>query len=117
MGIGIGLGLSTSTASKVEQPMKYLFVDGNYFVLRLREIAQKSGLALEENLDPANMAASFDRLFYYDAMPTKRDGKDDEQFKREVGEKTAFLDRIRRSAKCHVRDGLSVPRALLSKSG
>lgn len=86
---------------------RYVFIDGEAILQFVADAAQR--LTPEEdapiNYDFMRRSFGADRVFFYDAYPTKRPGEDDDKFTQRLNEKIEFLGLLSRLDTMHVRTG------------
>ena len=86
---------------------KYVFIDGAAILQFVADAAQRLSPEEEAPINYDLMRAQFgaDRVFFYDAYPTNRDGGDEEQLSQRWNEKDAFFKQLSRLDAMHVRTG------------
>jgi uncharacterized LabA/DUF88 family protein len=86
---------------------RYQFIDGHYFESYCSKPEQLLGVPFFHEIDFFSVASGCDRLYYFDALPVKKENQSDSDFGTDLDKKEKFLDGIRCRPKCHVRDGIS----------
>ena len=86
---------------------RYVFIDGEAILQFVADAAQRLSPDEEAPINYDLMRANFgaDRVFFYDAYPTKRAGEDEKQFTQRWNEKDAFFKQLSRLDAMHVRTG------------
>jgi uncharacterized LabA/DUF88 family protein len=85
----------------------YVFIDGGAVLQFMADAAQRLTPDETAPINYDRMRATFraERVFFYDAYPTKRTGEDEEQFTQRWNEKDAFFKQPSRLDAMHVRTG------------
>ena len=87
---------------------RYLFIDGEFFrilVDEMKDVARPEYGELE--VDLSMVGHGYDRVFYYDAYPEKKDGQQDDEFESEVVNTRNYFDRISTTRNFSVRPALT----------
>jgi uncharacterized LabA/DUF88 family protein len=87
------------------KPIKYLFIDGNYFQKTVEELSKRIDDNIVIPIDYNIMGKNYERIIYYDSLPTKKRNQTDGEFEKQFSKKQDFLNEIRLHPKYHVRDG------------
>ena len=87
------------------QPTKFLFVDAASLNMRFADV--QNDLNEMRPLNKEKLFLPFDKIFYYDAIPTKRPKETNEDFEIRQAEKQKELSQIARIPNCHVRTGVA----------
>jgi len=99
------LGGDSSTKKR-----RYLFIDGAFLRLLDEEFSKLISDGEEEssaNMDVEKVARGYDRIFYYDALPTKKENETDEQFDQKILEIEEKHNCLRLIPNLHVRNGVA----------
>jgi uncharacterized LabA/DUF88 family protein len=84
----------------------YAFIDGAAFEKNVSPIFQSFECAIEEiNWDAFTRNAQ--RIFYFDALPTKKFNQSEEEFQQQLTSKVKFFSGLRRIPNMHVREGIT----------
>lgn len=86
----------------------YLFIDGGF----LESMISKSAKFFEIDLSSmqfyyGDICRDYPRTFYYDALPSQKDGETDELFKAKLDAKLKLFQRINRMPNMHTREGIT----------
>jgi hypothetical protein len=112
LGLGLGLGHADAAArrqnSEDDVPTRYLFIDGNFFSLFVKEM---KSLALPEigevEIDLDRVGAGYDRIFFYDAFPEQLPGQSEEAFRSVTEVVKKKFEQISRTRNFNVRPALT----------
>ena len=75
------LGASNS-ARKATQPVtKYLFIDGACLTSSIAEIEKRYVPQHHLSINYEHLTIGYDKVFYYDALPSRRGSESDQDFK------------------------------------
>lgn len=104
MGFGT-LGATARTRMASIKPTQYLFIDGACLRTTISEIEKTytSGRAL--TVDFGRLTERFDKVFYYDALPSKHDSENDDQFNTRLEQAKSFHDKLAGLDSFHVYEG------------
>ena len=84
----------------------YAFIDGAAFEYGVAHLLRDLGASFEDiNWDALTRNA--DRIFYFDALPTRKNGEDSIAFEQRLEAKQTNLARLRRVPNMHVREGFT----------
>ena len=103
--IGISITNKKKKMSYLKE-IKYLFIDGGYLEKVLESISQIFFNNEKIELKYQNFGAICDKVFYYDALPIKKEGESEEIFKQRFFEKESFLNNLKLLDKFHVYEGV-----------
>lgn len=87
------------------EPTKFLFVDAASLNMRFKDV--QKALNEKQSLNKARLFERFDKIFYYDAIPTKSPKETSEDFEKRQAEKQLELSQVARIPNCHVRTGVA----------
>ena len=99
--LGLGLGLGITTARGQQPVTRYLFLDGGCLRARLKDIATRYCRGAPLKINWWGPSGGFQKIFYYDALPSQKPNQSDEEFEAERKEvedlhaKLATFDRFR----------------------
>lgn len=112
-GLGLGLNRSSGVPTKAGKTVtKYLFVDGGFVDAMVPKTSHFFGVDLSLlPIDYRIMSAGFQRTFYYDALPSKKDGEAEEAFNAKRAAKLKLFERINRTPFMHTREGITRSRS------
>jgi len=116
LGIGIGLGHNQTPQTGDEPlPRKYLFIDAGFlqsFNKRMRERVRAEFSFVDElTMNYEVLGGGFDRVFYYDAYPEKKETQEPEAYDAEYKAKEDQFNTISRHRNYSVRTALTKNRA------
>jgi uncharacterized LabA/DUF88 family protein len=113
LGLGLGLNSASGRPNKAGKTVtKYLFIDGGFIDAMIPKTANFLGIDLSSmSLDYRAMSAGFQRTFYYDALPSKKDSETDEMFDGKFAAKLKVFERINRTPFMHTREGITRSRS------
>ena len=84
---------------------KYLFVDGAFFIHRSRKMNERIHQGkVDLELDWQKIFEGYSRVFFYDALPVKKD-EADEDFEKKIEAKSNLHSELRKLPNVHVREG------------
>ena len=96
-------------------PRKYLFIDGGFiqgFFRDCRRLIKPEIPSIDDiDIPLARIGAGFDRIFYYDAYPERKDDQKAEEYDQEYNAKSEFFQSISRIRNFSVRTALTKNRA------
>jgi uncharacterized LabA/DUF88 family protein len=84
----------------------YAFIDGASFERNAGPILAQYESPIEE-LNWQALTRNAERIFYFDALPTKKNNQTDEDFQTQLSNKQQFFSRLRRVPNMHVREGIT----------
>jgi uncharacterized LabA/DUF88 family protein len=105
------LGASNSTRKVIQAVTKYLFIDGGFIETLVPKAAAFFGMELSSSLDYRVISGGFQRTFYYDALPSRKDNDADETFNTKFAAKLKLFDRVNRTPFMHTREGITRSRS------
>lgn len=86
----------------------YLFIDGGFLESMVLKSADFFGIDLSSSqFYYGDICKDFRRTFYYDALPSQKDGETDEAFKAKLNAKLKLFQRINRTPRMHTREGIT----------
>lgn len=99
----------TVIGAGIQNPIsrKYLFIDGNYFQKTIQSQAKRIGIDITVPIDYTLLSAKYERVIYYDALPSQKKNQNDSDYEKDFDEKQLFLNSLRMLPKFHVRDGVT----------
>jgi uncharacterized LabA/DUF88 family protein len=88
---------------------KYLFIDGAFFESVFAPMVKHMfpGEDLFTAIDLGNLTRTYDRAFYYDALPAKKPSESDSDWQARRDQKEALFNKLSISPNVHVRSGIS----------
>jgi uncharacterized LabA/DUF88 family protein len=105
IGIGIPPFISNKPMSTAKE-IKYLFIDGAC----LDDILKRISAEIFDNdvieLMYERLSSSYDKVFYYDALPRQNKGESKEVFGKRLTKKENFLNHLKLLDKFHVYEGV-----------
>ncbi|NOJ43029.1 NYN domain-containing protein [Bradyrhizobium australiense] len=105
------LGATNASRKAIEPVTKYLFIDGGFIENMIPKAAAFLGMELNSSLDYRAIAGGFQRTFYYDALPSRKDNDTDESFNTKLVAKLKLFDRVNRTPFMHTREGITRSRS------
>jgi len=105
------LGASTLPNKAAKAVTKYLFIDGGFIETMVPQTAKFFGIELPSALEYGLITTGFQRTFYYDALPVRKDGEADEAFNAKFAGKLKLFERINRTPFMHTREGITRSRS------
>jgi uncharacterized LabA/DUF88 family protein len=84
----------------------YAFIDGASFEKNVGPILAGFESTFEE-LNWQALTRNAERIFYFDALPTKKNNQTEEEFQAQLSGKQQFFSRLRRVPNMHVREGIT----------
>jgi hypothetical protein len=84
----------------------YAFVDGAAFEIAVAEILGHFGASFDD-INWQALTKNCDRIFYFDALPEKKQDIIDDGYTTKLAEKQAFFEKLRRVPNLHVREGFT----------
>lgn len=84
---------------------KYLFVDGGCLRQMLDDAAGKYPGFVATHLDFSKLVQGYDKTFYYDSLPPRKNGEDEASHAARVAGQEVFFDSLRAIAGVHVYEG------------
>jgi hypothetical protein len=75
--------------------IKYLFIDGGCLRVCLERMAGTYAGGAVLNLDYGKLTWAYSKVFYYDALPERKSGEDDQTYRVRVGPQRNLFDRLR----------------------
>jgi uncharacterized LabA/DUF88 family protein len=87
----------------------YAFIDGAAFELSVGKILAEFGCT-EEDINWQALTRNAARIYYFDALPTKKEKEQADDFDQKLKEKKIKFAKLRRVENMHVREGLTRPR-------
>jgi uncharacterized LabA/DUF88 family protein len=90
----------------------YLFIDGGFLGTLISKASEAYEIATLSplTLDYSAITGGFQRAFYYDAWPSRKN-ETEEDYKAIVAQKQKLFDRINRTPNTHTREGLTRSRS------
>lgn len=85
--------------------VQYLFIDGGCLRQSISEIEKNYASNERLKVDFAALTASFDKVFYYDALPSKHAQESDHDYRARLDATIAFHDRLGALDRFHVYEG------------
>lgn len=105
----IGLGLSVfnrkDNMGNIKE-VKYLFIDAGNLDSILQRISNMFFAGDKLTIRYDVLAAGYDKVFYYDALPIKKSTENQEEFEKKYSEKESFLNELKLLDKYHVYEGV-----------
>lgn len=102
LGLGLGIGFSSNQRGGTPQKMvKYLFIDAGCIDNRLKQMSETFAEAAPLSLAWPSLAAGYEKVFFYDALPGQKRSEHDEDYelRRDAAEQRHLylqtLDRFR----------------------
>jgi uncharacterized LabA/DUF88 family protein len=92
----------------------YAFIDGAAFEASTREFLDHYEASIHD-IDWSAMTKNADRIFYFDALPSKRDDEMQDNFDARLKEKQDYFSWLRRIPNMHVREGFTRLKQLSKK--
>lgn len=92
---------------KSDSDRSVLFIDGGSFWRSLEKMGRKLFGDLAPNPDWSNICGDHDRVFFYDALPSKSQSQTQADFDAERQEKVRLHDELALIDNFHVREGLT----------
>jgi len=105
------LGASNSSRKVIQPVTKYLFIDGGFLETMIPKAAASLRMELSSSLDYRAITGGFQRTFYYDALPSRKDNDTDETFNAKLTAKLKLFDRVNRTPFMHTREGITRSRS------
>ncbi|MBH5398576.1 NYN domain-containing protein [Bradyrhizobium sp. CNPSo 4010] len=99
------LGASNSSRKAIQPVTKYLFIDGACLRTTIEEIGKRYVPGQVLRIDYDRLTGGYDKVFYYDALPAKRNGETDEEFGVRRDAAIAFHDQLGSLDRFHVYEG------------
>jgi uncharacterized LabA/DUF88 family protein len=87
------------------QPTQYLFIDGACLYNTIVEVGKNFAGGTKLDVDFANLTAHFDKVFYYDALPSQHAQETTADFNARLDVVKAFHDRLATLDRFHVYEG------------
>jgi uncharacterized LabA/DUF88 family protein len=87
---------------------EYVYIDGGYLRKRVAGVGPRYYGADGFELDYSLFFRRFEKKFYYDSLPSRRESESEEEFRRRTTEIERFFDRIRELPGFHVYLGKTV---------
>ncbi|MGH1397430.1 MAG: NYN domain-containing protein [Trichormus sp.] len=84
---------------------KYLFIDGACLNTILETLSKKLFGGIELELNYAELARGFQKVFYYDCLPVKKPGEDEESYKSKRQIKNNLFNKLKSINGFHVYEG------------
>jgi uncharacterized LabA/DUF88 family protein len=84
----------------------YAFIDGNSFCKGMGPILADLHCEFDD-IDWQMLTRNAQRIFYFDALPTKKEKETGEQFEEKLEAKKLFFSKLRRVPNLHVREGVT----------
>jgi uncharacterized LabA/DUF88 family protein len=88
--------------------MSYLFVDGGYLTARLKEWSEGFADGDLIDLDFKEYLGGREKVFYYDALPSRKSNESAEQFEARLAAVEAHHAKLRSVPGCHVFNGKTI---------
>lgn len=85
----------------------YLFIDGAYFQKTVEALSPRICADKLVPIKYPQLAHRFQRIIYYDALPSQKSGQSRSDHERMYERKRQFLNELRRTPNFHVRDGIT----------
>lgn len=101
LGLGLGLGVGAGSARGQQSVTRYLFLDGGCLRARLKDVADRYCGGAPLKINWWGPSAGYQKIFYYDALPTRKPSQSEQDFETERAEvetlhtKLATFDRFR----------------------
>jgi len=89
------------------QPNEYLFVDGACLQSTLAHYAKTYFGSASLRANYWSLFAGFSRIFYYDALPSKKNDESDGDFDARIAAKLGFFESLRRMGRVHIFEGVT----------
>ena len=86
---------------------KYLFIDGASLIATYENLVTKIYPDPVPDIDWSKIIKGYDRVFYYDALPAKKDNETQEQYEQRFDAKKNEHDKLKTLSNFHVREGVS----------
>lgn len=102
---GGGMMMFSNGGYRGPKPIKYLFVDGGCLTTILQDVERKYPPFEASNFEFKNLIGIFNKTFYYDSLPPKKNGEDDKAFTEREDKQSAFFDSLRTIDGVHVYEG------------
>lgn len=87
------------------KPTQYLFIDGACLRTTIAEVERTYTLGRAITVDFGLLTDRFDKVFYYDALPSKHGGETDDQFMARLDKAKSFHDKLADLDRFHVYEG------------
>ena len=87
-------------------PRSYAFIDGAAFEVGVLPIFKDLDTELED-INWATLTRNADRIFYFDALPVKKETDSDSDFEKKIEQKKRTFGFLKRVPNMHVREGFT----------
>ncbi|MET4369444.1 hypothetical protein ABIA99_002129 [Bradyrhizobium sp. LB12.1] len=87
------------------KPTQYLFIDGACLRTTITEVEKTYTDDRVITVDFGKLTQHFDKVFYYDALPSKHGGETDDQFTARLEQAKSFHDKLGELDRFHVYEG------------
>ena len=89
---------------------RYLFIDGGY----LDKVLKKVGLEFWDTdnleIDYSKLGSNYNKVFYYNCLPGKRNGENDNDFQKRIETREEFYNNLKLLNNYHVFEGVTFGR-------
>jgi hypothetical protein len=99
------LGASNSSRKVIQPVTKYLFIDGACLTTTIAEIEKRYVPGNTLHVDYDLLTVGYDKVFYYDALPSRRGSESEEQFSVRRDAAISFHDQLGSLDRFHVYEG------------
>ncbi|MGB3402564.1 MAG: NYN domain-containing protein [Microcoleaceae cyanobacterium] len=87
--------------------IQYLFIDGGCLQQLISDVSETYFGGQQIDFDYSLFAQQFNKVFYYDALPPRKNNESDEEHEKRVNEKIDFFNHLRSINGYHVYEGVS----------
>ncbi len=87
--------------------IKYLFIDGGCLQQLISDVSETYFGGKQIDIDYSLFAKEFNKVFYYDALPARKNNESDEDYENRKNEKIDFFNHLRSIDGYHVYEGVS----------
>jgi len=103
------MNLNPYVGSERANPRKYLFIDGAFLVNCLKRHLEKmyGEFSIDACIDFSKIGVGYERIFFFDAYPSKKKNENKHEFDIRYDEKTQFFNKLNMIDNFHVRTGLT----------
>jgi|GEM_PF-2669507 len=88
----------------------YLFIDGGYFDKILNKIGSEFWDTENVEIDYSKVGSSYNKVFYYNCLPGKRNGESDNDFQKRIQTREDFYNDLKLLNNYHVFEGVTFGR-------
>ncbi|MDZ7968935.1 MAG: NYN domain-containing protein [Nostoc sp. DedSLP03] len=97
--------MSGSFSSRGSEKIRYLFIDGGCLDSLLEALSNGLFGGTKLEIDYSRLAEGFNKVFYYDCLPAKKQGEDETIYQKRVQPKLELFNHLRSVDRFHVYEG------------